>query len=165
MPDTKYQTIHGWVEDIERDPSVAGGYRLFVKQEEGQPLEFAMGLPGSPLKLGDEVSLAVDRARPAQVLSLVVHSTGEGTRFPHNSGGGGFTGTDWAVIVVVAVSLAVALAWIAVPTLAAFVLVYGLLRRSSQQARRQREAARMDYLLDRDYFRWRAELDRKREMP
>jgi hypothetical protein len=164
MPDTKYQIFHGWVEDIEKAPAADEEYRLLVRQEEGPSLEFAMGQPGSPLKLGDEVSLAVDRAWPTRVLSIVDHSTGEGSRFPCN-GGRWFTGTDWLVIAGVAGILAVALAWTAVPAFAAFVLGYGLIKRRSRQARRQREAARFDYLLDRGYFRWRAELDRKREAP
>ena len=165
MRETEYQIVHGWVEDIEKDPAVAGECRLLVRQEEGRLLEFAMGQPGSPLKLRDEVSLAVDRARPTRVLSIVDHSTREGTRFLRSGGGRWFTEGDLLVIAVVAASFAVALEWAAVPALVAFVLMYGLIRRNIQAARRQKDAARIDYLLDKDYFRWRTELDHTRGAP
>lgn len=165
MRETEYQIVHGWVEDIEKHPAVAGEYPLLVRQEEGRLLEFSMGQPGSPLKLGDEVSLAVDRARPTRVLSIVDHSTGEGTLFLRSGGGRWGTEGDLLVIAVVAASFAVALEWAAVPALLAFVLVYGLIRRGIQVARRRKDAARIDYLLDKDYFRWRAELDHTRGAP
>jgi hypothetical protein len=72
---------------------------------------------------------------------------------------------DLLIIAVVAASFAAALEWVAVPAFAAFVLVYVLLRQSRLKLRRQREAARIDYLLDKDYFLWRAALDRKRDAP
>lgn len=161
MRETEYQIVHGWVEDIEKNPAAAGEYRLFVKQEEGRLLAFAMGPPGSALRLGDEVSLAVDRARPGHVAAIVNHSTGEGARFVRSDGDRWLTEADLLVITAVAGSFAVALEWAAVPALVAFVLVYGLIRRSIQTARRLGDTARIDYLLDKDYFRWRAELDRK----
>lgn len=159
MHETEYQIVHGWVEDIEKDPGTAGQYRLLVKQEEGRLLEFAMGQPGSPLRLGDEVSLAVDRGQPTRVLSVVDHSTGEGTRCLRS--GGGWLKERWLhVVAVVAGAFAVGLGWAAVPALAALALVYWLIRQRSQ-----REAARIDYLLDKDYFRWRAALDQRRDAP
>lgn len=164
MRETEYLVVHGWVDDIERKPGAAGEYCLLMKQEEGRLLEFVMGQPGSPLKLGDEVSLAVERARPGRVLALVDHSTGEGPRFLRG-GGRRFTEADLLIIAAVAGSSAVALEWVAVPALTVFVLAYWQVRRSIQEARRQRAAARIDYLLDKDYFRWRTGLDRRWDAP
>lgn len=161
MRETEYRVVHGWVEDIEKSRAAVSEYRLLMKLEEGRLLEFAMGQPGSSLKLGDEVSIAVDCGRPGQVLALVDHSTGEGTWFCGGAGNHCVSEVDWLVIAALAGSFVVGLEWISVPTLAAFVVAYWLLRRSIQQEDRRREAARIAYLLDRDYCRWRAAFDRR----
>lgn len=164
MPESDYRVVHGWVEDIEKNPAGAGEYRLLVKQEEGRLLVFAMGPPGNELRLGDEVSVAVDRARPGHVLAIADHGTGEGFRFLSSGGSRWLTETDLLVIAAVAGSFAVALEWMAVPALAAFVVAYWLLRRRIQEAQRQWDAARVAYLIDKDYFRWRSELDRRQDV-
>lgn len=161
MRETEYRILHGWVEDIERHPRFTGEYRLVVRLEEGRVQEFVMGLPSSPLRLGDEVGVAVSGARPGRVLAIVDRSTGEGSQFLRGEGSRWFTEADLLVIAAVAGSFAVALQWMALPALAAFALVYGMVRRQIQKMRRQRAAARIDYLLDKDYFRWRAGLDRR----
>ncbi len=161
MPDNEYRVVHGWVEDIEKHPTAAGEYRLLVKLEEGRLIEFAMGQPVSPLKLGDEVSVAVDRARPDCVLALVDHSIGEITRFLAGGGSCWLTQADVLFIAAVAGSFTVSLGWLAVPALAAFVFAYWLFRRHIPEARRRRAVARIDYLLDSDYSRWRAGLERR----
>lgn len=162
MPEIDYRVVHGWVEDIEKNPAVAGECRLLVKQEEGRLLVFAMGQPGNELRLGDEVSVAVDRARPGHVLAIVDHSTGAGVRFLGCGATRWFAETGLLVIAAVAGSFAIVLEWMAVPALAAFVLAYWLLRRRIQDGHRQWDAARVAYLIDKDYFRWRAGLDRRR---
>jgi len=160
MPKTEYRVFHGWVEDIERHARFAGEYRLVVRLEEGRVQEFVMGLPSSPLRLGDEVGVAVNSARPGRVLALVDRSTGEGSQFLRGEGGRWLTEADLLVLAAVAGSFAVALQWMALPALAVFSLVYGMVRRQIQERRRQQAAARIDYLLDKDYSRWRAGLDR-----
>ncbi len=161
MPESNCRVVHGWVEGIEKNPAVAGEYRLLLKQEEGRLLVFAMGQPGNKFRLADEVSVAVDRARPGHVLAIVDHSTAEGIQFLSRGGSRWLTATDLLVIAAVAGSFAVALEWMAVPALAAFVVAYWLFRRRIQDAHRQWDAARVAYLIDKDYFRWRAGLDRK----
>jgi hypothetical protein len=164
MSESEYRAVHGWVEDVEKNPAVAGEHRLLVKLEEGRLLAFAMGQPGSPLTLGDEISVAVDHAQPDRVLALVDHSTGEGTHFFAVGSSQWPTGTDLLAVAAVAGSFAVALGGMAVPVLAAFVFAYWLFGRCIPEARRQGAAARIDYLLDKDYFCWRAGLDRRRDV-
>lgn len=161
MRKTEYRVFHGWVEDIERHPTSAGEYRLVVKLAEGRMREFVMGRPSNPLRLGDEVGVAVSGARPGRVLAVVDRSTGEGSQFLRGEGSRWVTEADLLVIAAVAGSFAVALQWMALPALAAFAMVYGVVRKQIRERRRQRAAALIDYLLDKDYFRWRAGLDRR----
>jgi len=165
MRETEYQIFHGWVQNIEKHTTSEGECRLVVRLDEARMQGFVMERPSSPLRLGDEVGVAVSGAQPGRVLFIVDRSTGEGSQFLSGEGGRWVTEADLLVIAGVAGFFAIALQWMALPALVVFALMYGVARRQVQKTRRQRAAALIAYLLDKDYFRWRAGLDRGLKAP
>lgn len=164
MDQKAFRVIHGWVGDILRDQE-RNGYRLRLRPDEGQVAELALDQPVGSMKLGDEVSVVVARSLPGLVLVVIDHTTGEGANFVREgrrprSGEG-----DMLVILAAAGFFAVALGWMVLLTLPCFVLLYSLVMHRILEAKQRRTAARIDYLIDREYCRWHAMQTRQGSVP
>lgn len=81
MFDTKCQCIHGWVEDLVKDHATVDGYRLSLRLSNDEVINISVGPVTFPLKLGDEVSVGIDRLLRDRVVALSNHSTGESVNF------------------------------------------------------------------------------------
>ncbi len=163
MLEERYRVVHGSVEDIVKadDPAGGGSHRLQLRQEEGGVLSLGMDLPANPIRIGNALSVVVERARPNRVLALVDHTTGEGCNTFHDDRPWWPSRNDALIIAVAACAFAIVLGWLAVPALMLFVVVYWFVTRRMPEVRRQRSAAHVAYLLDREYFYWRATVDWK----
>jgi hypothetical protein len=160
MNEAGYMFIHGWVDDVVRDATVQEAHRIRLWLADGQIEDLSLGRIESPVRLGDEISVVAERARPGRVLVLVDHTTGEGTNFLR------LERHRWPVesdgfIAATAGSFAVTLGWGAVPATLAFALLFWLVAAKLPRMRRSRAAALVDYLMDREYCRWRAGLSRE----
>lgn len=162
MFEQDFRIIHGWVDDILKDPTNRDTYRLQVREEEGALLDLAMAPPSSPIKLGDEVSVAVARLRPGRVLALVDHTTGEGTNYLRDDDQCSPSEVDILIIAAVIGLSAVAVGWMAMLALGVLASAHWLIVRRLPEVRRNNVAAHIDYLLDKEYCRWRTGLSRKR---
>ncbi|THF61085.1 hypothetical protein E6C76_21060 [Pseudothauera nasutitermitis] len=160
MFEQDFRIIHGWVEDILADPAHAR-YRLRVRQGGEQAVEMAMGKPGWPVRLGDEVSVVVCNTDPTGVVALIDHTTGDGMNLLYRGMRQRPDGQD-AVIATTVIGVAVlAVGWLhALAVSVAFIPLYWLATHWLPENRRQRAAARIDFMIDREYCRWRAMRDR-----
>lgn len=155
MDQKDFLAIHGWVDDILRDHA-GSGYRLRVRQDEGQVADLALDQSLGSVKLEDEVSVVVVGSRPGRVLALIDHTTGEGANFV-GEGRRRWPGAgDLLLISATVGSLAVVLGWVALPVSLCFVLLYWLVTHRIPEVSRRCTAARIDYLIDREYCRCHA---------
>lgn len=155
MDQKDFLAIHGWVDDILRDHA-GSGYRLRVRQGEGQVADLALDQPLGSMKLEDELSVVVVGSRPSRVLALIDHTTGEGANFV-GKGRRRWPGAgDLLLISATVGSFAIALGWVALPASLCFVLLYWLVTHRIPEASRRCTAARIDYLIDREYCLWQA---------
>lgn len=163
MDQKDFRVIHGWGDDIVRD-HVRSGYRLRVRQDEWQVADLALDQLLCSMKLEDEVSVVVASTRPGRVLVLVDRTRGEGANSVREGRRRWPSEGDLLVILATAGYLAIALGWVALPALLCFVLLYWLLTYRIPEANRRRAAARIDYLIDREYRRWHAMRTRQGEV-
>ena len=158
MNQKNFRVIHGWVGDILMDDAPSG-YRLLVRQDGGQVADLVLDQPVGSVKIEDEVSVVVANSRPGRVLVLIDHTTGDGANFlregRHRRPGEG------ELLLI----LAVALGWVALSASLCFVVLYWLVTYRIPEANRRRAAARIDYLIDREYCRWHAMRTRKGSVP
>lgn len=162
MNETNFMFIHGWVDDVTREGSDRAGYRLRVQLASGQVADFLLRKMESPVRLGDEVSIVVERDRPGRVLALMDHTTGDATNQLREDDGCWPTDSDAVIVAATAGGFAVTLGWAAVPATLTFAVLFWLVVRWWPHMRRRRIAALVDYLVDREYCRWRSGLDRGR---
>ena len=156
MNESNYLFIHGWVDDVVRDATVPEAHRIRLRLADGRIEDLSLGRIESPVRLGDEVSVVVERARHGRALVLMDHTTGEGTNVLRREGRRWPAESDVLIIAATAGSFAVTLGWGAVPTTLVFALLFWLVTAKLPQTRRHRMAAVVDYLMDREYCRWRA---------
>ena len=161
MNEAGYMLIHGWVDDVVRDATVQEAHRIRLRLADGRIEDFSLGRIENPVRLGDEVSVVVERARPGRVLILMDYTTGEGTNFLRQEGRRWPTESDVFIIAATAGAFAVTLGWGAVPATLMFALLFWLVTAKLPRMRRRRAAALVDYLMDREYCRWRAGLNRE----
>lgn len=155
MDQKDFLAIHGWVDDILRDQA-GSGYLLRVRQDEGQVADLALDQPLGSMKLEDEVCVVVVGSRPGRVLALIDHTTGEGANFV-GVGRRRWPGAgDLLLILATVGSFAVVLGWVALPASLCFVLRYWFVTNRIPEASRRLTAARVDYLIDREYCLWQA---------
>ena len=155
MDQKDFLAIHGWVDDILRDHA-GSGYRLRVRQDEGQVADLVLDQPLVSMKLDDKVSVVVVGSRPGRVLALIDHTTGEGANF-FGEGRRRWPGAvDLLLISATVGSFAVVLGWVALPASLCSVLLYWLVMNRIPEASRRCTAARIDYLIDREYCLWQA---------
>lgn len=161
MSEARYIFIHGWVDDVVRDATVQEAHRIRVRLVDGRIADLFLGQIENPVKLGDEVSIAVERARPGRALVIVDHTTGEGSNYLRRDERRWPVESDALVIVATAGSFAVTLGWGAVPATLVFALLFWLVAAKLPRMRRHRAAELVDYLIDREYCRWRTGLYRQ----
>lgn len=161
MNEKRYMFIHGWVDDVMSDATVQDSHRIRVRLVDGQIADLSLGWIESPVRLGDEVSIVVERTRPGRVLVLVNHTTGEGTNDLRREGLRWPAVSDTLVIAATAGAFVVTLGWGAVPATLVFALLFWLVVVELLRTRRRRAAVLVDYLIDREYWRWRAGLYRQ----
>ncbi len=161
MNEANYLFIHGWVDDVVRDAEARDAHRIRVRQSDGHIADLALGQLDHPIRLGDEVSVVVEHARPGQVLVLVDHTTGEWTNYLCREEDPWPGAQDILLIVVTAGAFALALGGWAVFATLAFVLSFWMVAAWLPRRRRDRAAALVDYLIDREYCRWRAGVARQ----
>lgn len=155
MDKRDFRVILGWVDDVLRDQA-RSGYRLRVRQDDGHVADLALDQQVGSMKLGDEVSVVVANSRPGRVLVLIDRTTGEGANFVRESRRR-WPGEGGLLLISASVgSFAVALGWVALPALLCCVLLYWLVMHRIPEANRRRTAARIDFLIDREYCRWHA---------
>lgn len=158
MNQKNFRVIHGWVDDILMDHAPSG-YRLRVRQDGGQVADLALDQPVGSVRIEDEVSIVVANSRPGRVLVLIDHTTGDGANFLRE--GRRWRPGEGELLLI----LAVALGWVALPASLCFVMLYWLVTYRIPEANRRRAAARIDYLIDREYCRWHAMRTRKGSVP
>lgn len=155
MDQKDFLAIHGWVDDILHDHA-GSGYLLRVRQDGRQVADLALDQPFGSMRLEDEVSVVVVGPRPGRVLALIDHTTGEGANLV-GEGRRRWPGTgDLLLISATIGSFAVVLGWVALPASLYFVLLYWLVTHRIPEASRRFTAARIDYLIDREYCLWQA---------
>lgn len=165
MDQKDFRVIHGWVGDILRDQE-RSGYRLRLRQdEEGHVADLVLDQPVGSMKIEDEVSIVVANSRPGRVLVLIDHTIGEGANFVREGRCRRPGEGHLLVISAIAGFFAVALGWMALPALLFFVLFYWLVMHRIPEAKQRRTAARIDYLIDREYCRWHAMRTRQGSVP
>lgn len=162
MNETNFMFIHGWVDDVTREGSDRDAYRLRVRLVNEQVADFLLRKMECPVRLGDEVSIVVERDRPGRVLVLMDHATGEATNQLCDEDGCRPTDSDVLIVAATAGGFAVTLGWGAVPATLSFAMLFWLVVRWWPHVRRRRTAALVDYLMDREYCRWRSGLERGR---
>ena len=156
---SNYMFFHGWVDDVvKRARAVIICIR--IRLTDGRFVYLDLGAPDSPIRVGDEVSVAVDRVRPNWALVFMNHTTGEGMNYLRRDEGRWPTGPDVFITGATAGAFAALLGWIAVPATLAVALLFRLVTAWLPDMQRRRVAARVDYLIDREYCRWRAGIDR-----
>lgn len=158
MNQKNFRVIHGWVGDILMDQAPSS-YRLRVRQDGGQVAVLALDQPVGSVKIEDEVSVVVASSRPGRVLVLIDHTTGDGAKFLRE--GRRWRPGEGELLLI----LAVALGWVALPASLCFVVLYWLVTYQIPEANQRRAAARIDYLIDREYCRWHAMRTRKGSVP
>lgn len=161
MNETSFMFIHGWVDDVTREGAARKTYRLRIRLANEQVADFLLAEMTSPVRLGDEVSVVVERDRPGRVLVLLDHATGEATNHLYKEGCRP-TDSDVVFLTATACAFAVTLEWGAVPATLLFAALYWLVVRWLPYVRRRRTAALVDYWADREYCRWRSGLERGR---
>ena len=75
MIETSYIFIHGWVDDVMRDATVQEAHRIRVRLADGRIAYLSIRRIENPVRLGDEVSVVVERERPGLALALMDHTT------------------------------------------------------------------------------------------
>lgn len=161
MNESNFMFIHGWVDDVTREAD-QDAYRLRVRLASGQVADFLLRKMERPVRLGDEVSIVVERDRPGRVLVLMDRATGDATNQLREDDACWPTNSDAVIVAVTAGGFAVALGWAAVPATLSFAVLFWLVVRWWPHVLRRRTAALVDYLVDREYCRWRSGLDRGR---
>lgn len=161
MTEASYIFIHGWVDDVMRDATVQDAHRIRVRLADGRIADLSIRRIENPVRLGDEVSVVVERERPGRALALMDHTTGEGTNYLRRQERRWPAESDVLIIAATAGSFAVSLGWGAVPATLVFALLFWLVVTKLLQTRRHRAAVLVDYLIDREYCRWRAGLYRQ----
>ena len=162
MNESNFMFIHGWVDDVTLEGSSRDAYRLRVRLVNGQVADFLLRKMEPPVRLGDEVSIVVARDRPGRVLVLMDRATGDATNQLREDDGYRPTDSDAVIVAATAGGFAVTLGWGAVPATLVFAVLFWLVVRWWPHVRRRRTAALVDYLVDREYCRWRSGLDRGR---
>lgn len=160
MFEQDFRIILGWVDDILVDPAHAR-YRLRVRQEGEQSVEMATDKPDWPVRLGDEVSVVVCDTDPTRVVALIDHTVGDGMNLLHRVTRLRPDGQDAVIVTAVIGAAVLAVGWLhALAVSAVFLPLYWLTTHRLPETRRQRAAARIDFMIDREYCRWRAMRDR-----
>lgn len=161
MNEARYIVIHGWVDDVMRDAAVQEARRIRVRLVDDRIADLSLGRIETPVRLGDEVSIVVEREHPGRVRVFVDHTTGEGTNDLRREGRRWPAESDVLIIAATAGAFVVTLGWGAVPATLVFALLFWLVAAKLPRTRRHRAAALVDYLIDREYCRWRAGLYRQ----
>ncbi|MBN9369411.1 MAG: hypothetical protein J0H59_20700 [Comamonadaceae bacterium] len=164
MNESNFMFIHGWVDDVTREGADRAAYCLRVRLASGQVADFLLREMERPVRLGDEVSIVVERDRPRRVLVLMDHATGDATNQLREEDGCRPTDSDVLIVAATAGGFAVTLGWGAMPSTLSFAVLFWLVVRWWPHVRRRRTAALVDYLMDREYCRWRSGLERGREV-
>ncbi len=161
MNDTNYLFMHGRVHDIVKASPAPDAHILSLELDRGRLMDLAIGKFDHPLRLGDVVSVAVEQARPRQVLVLVNHTIGDGTVYleqgSFNWSNRGLVGTGLGIVVL----SGLVFDWWAALAALVFTLVFWLAVGWLACQRGDQQATEVSFLLDRDYFLWHAE--RRRE--
>ena len=160
---SNYMFFHGWVDDVVKGARAAT-ICIRIRLTDGRFVYFDLGAADSPIRVGDEVSVAVDWVRPDRALVFMNHTTGEGMNYLRRDEDRWPTEGDVFITGATAGAFAALFGWIAVPTTLAVALLFRLVTVWLPNMRRQRVAARVDYLIDREYCRWRAGIDRQGTM-
>ena len=163
MDQKDFLAIQGRVDDILRDHT-GSGYLLRVRQDEGQVADLALDQRLGSMKLEDEVSVVVVGSRPGRVLALIDHTTGEGANFVGEGRRRWPSAGDLLLISATVGSFAVVFGWVALPASLCFVLLYWFVTNRILEASRRLTAARIDYLIDREYCLWQAMRTRQGSM-
>lgn len=162
MNETSFMFIHGWVDDVTRGESVRNTYRLRIKLANEQVADFLLMEMTAPVRLGDEISVVVERDRPGRVLVLLDHTTGEATNHLCKKESCRPTDSDVLILAATAGAFSVTLGWGAVPATLLFTALFWLVVRWLPHVRRRRTVALVDYWVDREYCLWRSGLERGR---
>jgi len=147
----RYSYFHGWVEEIQFNPS-NGECLLTMRLGSVQAAMLTVSSPGWLLEPGNEVSVAVERGKPSHVVALVDHTAGDGAILlcPERR----LNRED----VVIAAALLILTLLVSdlkgLPVFALTMMLYWLTTAWFPGAIRRRDMVRIGYLIDRDYRRW-----------
>ena len=143
--------FHGWVEDIQPNPS-NDGWLLKVRQDNAGSVMLTLFNPNWPLEPGNEVSVAVHGRKPSHAIALVDHSAGNGAILPCPD-----RSPNWEDAVISAALLCLILSlsgWRGLPVFALLLALYWLTTAWLPGTIRRRDMSRIGYLIDRDYRHW-----------
>jgi hypothetical protein len=155
----RFGFIHGWVEGIQINPS-GDECLLMLRQDNTQTILLSASRPDWHMEAGNEISAAVKNSNPSHAVALIDHTAGDGAILPCTE-----RRTSWedAVITVALLGLTLFLSgWNALPVFALLVALYGLTRYVFPEKIRRRDTAKIGYLIDEDYRRWRQARDGKK---
>ena len=123
----------------------------------GQRRSFTLVPSECPLQLGDEVSVGIERSRPSRVLAIMSHTSGEGANLLRRAGDKAWPGNgDRWILATAGASFVAFLPEFVGPSFMAFGILYWIFAQWIPARRRGASASRLDFIMDTEYFRWRA---------
>ncbi|MDR1425234.1 MAG: hypothetical protein LBI92_11630 [Azoarcus sp.] len=155
MFEKSFRIIHGWIEDIQSGGERRDGYVLKLHQKDSaESAEIIAARPDWPMKIGNEVSIALFEDNPALAVAIVDHTAEQGFALPRG-------GRDWrpdiqdsAILSAVFGVIWLAVGWVGLPVFVVTVALYWFCTSWLPERKRQWMAARIAHALDKAYFVW-----------